>query len=555
MIAVDGSGADEEAARRGHPLAAPVVVLAVLGGLALAILFAAYTVDDAYIVARVADNLVAGNGYGMNPGVRADAVTGPAWLIPWVLAAALGLDGLLVAKAVGLTCSLVAVVVVGWRLHAGGASAGAMALYAVAVAVQGNYALWAVAGLETGLAAMLVALLAALIGGRPPDDPMATPAGVPGYRGSGAGGADGAPRRGGDMALWVARSMAAAMVPWVRPELLPMAACLVLAGMPRSRSSARLGDDPGDPAPSFAAADRFGILAPAAAMLLGGLTVAAFRLIAFGTPWPLSVAAKPASLAQGATYVGLTVLVTTGGAGVGVVLAWWRLSRRVGVGHAGRLPIGIWLLALLVHAGALVIAGGDWMPGFRLWVPALPIYAAVLAIAVSDLLRTRRRMGRLLAAMGCAVALLVPTVDICVQLPRARAAARVRVSMGPVLVAYLRQKGGSVALIDVGYLGWASGLEVVDLGGVTDRAIADRPGDHLAKEIDPGYLQARDPDLLVLHSRTPPAIDEDGRLQSLAGFPVERALARRPWLQSRYRAERVFPWGADHYYVVLHRRL
>ena len=82
-----------------------------LGALAVGLVGACawpYTVDDAYIVARYALRLGSGEGYTWNPGPATDGVTGPAWLVPGLVAAACGYDPVIAAKVAGLCCAAIA---------------------------------------------------------------------------------------------------------------------------------------------------------------------------------------------------------------------------------------------------------------------------------------------------------------------------------------------------------------------------------------------------------------------------------------------------------------
>ncbi|MEZ4340528.1 MAG: hypothetical protein R3B82_28235 [Sandaracinaceae bacterium] len=101
--------------------------------------------------------------------------------------------------------------------------------------------------------------------------------------------------------------------------------------------------------------------------------------------------------------------------------------------------------------------------------------------------------------------------------------------------------------------GFATGLDVVDLGGITDPTIARRPGGHVDKAIDPGVLLERDPDTIVLSSRLPPAVDDQGRLRRFAGHPVEARVAAMPWVRARMRVTRVQRYSSGLWYVVLSR--
>lgn len=318
-----------------------------------------------------------------------------------------------------------------------------------------------------------------------------------------------AERRSG---LWTGLSVAA--LAWLRPEAAPAAlvALVTLRGAPRRDLAMAWG------------------LAVA-----GALSVVAFRLAMFGAPLPLSAAAKPPDLAHGLEYTGRAALVLFGGLGVVAVA--------MGATGAGRRGVGGILLA---HAAAVVLAGGDWMPGFRLYVPMVPAAAWVAAGAIAP--RIRRPAGALLLAGSLAL----PLVGGGLAVMDARAATESRETEGRALAAWLRDHAERVALVDVGYLAFASGVDVVDLGGITDPAIGRLPGGHAAKAIDPGVLAARAPDVIVLHSTLPPRV-ERGRLTGLAGHPVERRVAEMAWVRRELQVVRTVRYAPAYLYVVLAR--
>lgn len=445
-----------------------------------------FTVDDAWVVARYADRLASGHGYTMNDGAPTDGVTGPLWLLPLVLARLLGLDAMAVGKGLGLVCAAVAA---GWaadrvRERAGGRRAAWVT--ALLVGVQPTLGIWGAAGLETGLATLCAT--AALLGATARPRPQGTRVGL-----------------------------AIAALAWLRPETAAMALVALLAVARRGPGRRRA----------------------AALAAIGAGLVVALRVSMFGSPLPLSSLAKPADLGLGATYVGGGLLATGALIGLGVALARWRWLR------ADDRAV---TLALLAHLAAVVVAGGDWMPGFRLLAPALPAYAYLIG-AVACRLRAGRGLGAAMLAITLSV---VPALDAAVQLPRAREAGRCREQHGrPLADALARFR--VVALVDVGYLPWRAGFEVVDLGGITDPDVARMPGGHLGKIVDAGWLSSRDPDAIVLHATRPPAV-EGGALRTLSGYPVERRVASLPWVRERYVVERVAPYAPDYFYVVLVRR-
>jgi hypothetical protein len=447
-----------------------------------------YTVDDAFIVARYARNIAAGLGYGMNPYRPSDGVTGPLWLLPEVIACRWNADPIVIAKAIGLACALLAAWLVLSRLEKRARGRVATCVAGLLLALSPSLGTWAVAGLETTGAALLVTLAALGATERP------------------------------QLAPWRLGTCVASLA-WLRPELALFS--IVLLGY------------------AFARDRRCGSIALGIA-LLGAISVAVFRYVCFGAFLPLSWSAKAGSLENGLSYACSSLVLSSS-----LVGAWlaWRGAR------SGRRDDGALGLALLVHLLAIVLAGGDWMPGYRLLVPVLPIYAWLAAVGAARMSLGRPR----LAALMVVLALVVPAADLATRLPELQASARSR-EHAQALAAWLRDHARRVALVDIGFLGYASGVYVVDLGGLTDPRIANMPGGHLAKHIDQAYLIEQAPDTIVLHSASAPRIDADGRLRGLDGYDVERRVAALPLVRADYRVEQVFHYAPRYHYVVLTRR-
>ncbi len=462
------------------------------GGLTLlAILALPYAVDDAFIVFRYADNLAAGAGWTFNAGAPpSDGVTGPLWVVPAWLAVVTGLSPVWVARGVGLAGGVIAALLVVRRLR--GRCGGRRGSWAAAalLALMPQLAIWCIAGLSTGAAAALATGAALAATARPHPRPFVL---------------------GGCIAA----------LAWLRPELAPFASVLLGGAALRGR--------------------RVGMRAFAVAAC-GAASVLAFRLYLFGDPLPLSFYAKPADVPFGVGYAVRGAMVLTGIGGIGLVALSSLIGRR-----DDRL-LGV---ALLVHLAAIAVAGGDWMPGFRLHAPVLPIYAWV-AGALFTRPPPRIVAPKVLGVALLVMALVVPGLDAWVQVPRASDAGLVRRTDGGRVAETLRAHGDSVALVDIGYLGYLSGLRVVDLGGVTDEVIAHASGGHADKEIDLGYLDSRAPELVVLNSRDEPVIDDDGRVHLRGALPVEHRLARSGWLTRGYTLLRVMPYG-EGYYVLFGR--
>ncbi len=442
-----------------------------------------YTVDDALITAQVAANLSAGVGYRVNPsGELVDAVTPLGYAHLLALARpANALEALHIARTAGAAAWLMTMAWLGaWIARFGARGLGWLALLAL-VPCAGA---WASSGMETPWVALLVALGAALAlepgGGsdsaRGASDGVALDDAVPTLAG-GLGGL--APHLGlrprlvrclsGALALGVAAA-------W-RPELLPAVLVLWLG------------------AAGLLPAWRWRVLLFAVGLLPSALVIAA-RLIWFEGPAPLSSLAKPSDLTHGLRYaLGGWIL-----SGYLAVVAPWALRR---LSYAGRALA----LALGAHVVSLSLVGGDWMALFRLYVPLLPLVGRVAAE-----LAFRTHWGSQLVRGA-----LVLTAAGLMQWHSGAAARHVAADRQRLIEAATPHlTGRRVAALDVGWV-LATGAEVIDLAGVTDPRIAELPGGHTSKQLDPHLLARRRAEAVVL-------LHEPGA--ELPARQVERRLLR-----------------------------
>jgi hypothetical protein len=270
-----------------------------------------------------------------------------------------------------------------------------------------------------------------------------------------------------------------------RPELIPFAFVLSVG---RCRSLTRI---PADLALS---------VGPAVA-------VAVFRWACFGSPHPLAVVAKPSDFTHGFWYA-LEALLWSG-----PVWLWlcpvrpWSFTvharrstdpirqvqyySQANVGHPAleRRELAL-IAAILVHFVAVALAGGDWMPAYRLAVPIMP---AMLRVAC----HLAHRRGRLLGGIALVLA-LSSSLRVSLKLvPSARwiVTQRVRLihSAAPAL-----QYATVVAAPDVGWVGEAFRGEIVDLAGATDPTVAYLRGGHTSKQVERRLLALRRVDRIIV---------------------------------------------------------
>jgi hypothetical protein len=237
--------------------------------------------------------------------------------------------------------------------------------------------------------------------------------------------------------------------------------------------------------------------------------------------------AKPGELREGMAYAAVASVVTVVPV---LVLAPLALLRT---------PVALAIVvAALFHAGALVVAGGDWMPFARLMVPVIPglVWAAILAC---ERARPAATAARAIAASALGVALVVGSRGI-VEDGRGVMADR------SALIASARPllKGASrVAGLDIGWLGAATEADIVDLAGLTDPEIAALPGGHTSKRVDAAILLSRNPDALLLYAPRglPGGLSSWGR----ATYPrvVEARLAADESIAARFEPSAWLPLG------------
>jgi hypothetical protein len=219
-----------------------------------------------------------------------------------------------------------------------------------------------------------------------------------------------------------------------------------------------------------------------------------------------------------------------------VLLAVCFAARARGLALTGRASTAA-LAGALLHTGAVVFVGGDYMPLARFCVPALPLLC-VLAGEVCDVAaRARPKLTWSLAVLFTATTLW----------PYARAG-ELRalhvfdeerwIAIGHEL-ARRAPPDCRVAVAPVGAIGYYSRLEIVDTLGVTNTAIAAAEPDLSItmkghQRYDAEWVLAREPDVVVLGNGVMPAGE-----RRLLVSAWERTLFEHPRFRTEYEARSI----------------
>lgn len=450
------------------------------------------TVDDAAISFTYARNLADGHGLVLNPGgERVEAFSNPAWVGLLAGLHALGGPVPLGAKLLGVILALGALalaLLTSWsagRGVTGGTAQPQRARLLLAGALAGlgaaactAWPLWAVAGLETALHALLLLLCLHLLAGehRRPD-------------------------------RWPWSALALLALAWTRPEAplyIAAAACFkALGAVGGSQRSVR--------------ARVRSLLAWGAPLVGGVLLSVGARWMYFDDLLPNSYWIKRITFAfdrpsvldfsnRGWAYVG--AFFHGQGLWPLLLLLPWGLTQR-------KLRAAAMAGLLLLGAGLAfpIYAQGDWMPESRFVAPLVPLLFLLAAwglAALVELVLQRVPAGR----RTLAAALLLP----CAWLPFAglsvartrEGLARVQADrftrMEPVAergryfataAAQLRSRHARLLDPDLGGTAWASGLEVLDLFGLADRMLPRYRWD--APLVREYFLSELRPEFIHLH--------------------------------------------------------
>ncbi len=437
-------------------------------------------VDDDYIVYRYAGNWLEGLGPVFNPGEDpVDGVTSPGWFLAAAAGLMAGLSPEFWTPLVGVVSFGVLVGVVGcWSRSRERSALAELAPWWLALSPA--VAWHAVAGLGTVPLAAAVAV---------------------GFQG---------------WSRWALRGQGGALLPGaafgvacaLRAEaLIPWAVCLLMMRPPRRLRGAEIG--------------------AAFLPLLVLAVTAGVRWWKYGGPAPHALALKSLPLGVELEYGARYLLRSLGEGALSLMLLLALLLPR---GDAEARAISWTALAALL---SVLVVGGDWMVYSRFLVPFSSVAAVGAAGLLSSLRPPRLRLPGAVASLSVFV-LLGATA-------RPQAAFEQRFfehhwRRAGAAFGELAPRGSTVAISPIGAFGWSSGLELVDVLGLTHPAFLGRRPDLEGVGVkghhrhDGGWVLDQEPDYLILGN---------GVVQPDTGTldvnPWEADIVSDPRFQSLYR--------------------
>ena len=204
------------------------------------------------------------------------------------------------------------------------------------------------------------------------------------------------------------------------------------------------------------------------------------------------------------------------------------------------------LLVFFAYTGFVVVSGGDWMILYRFFVPVLPLMAVAAAVGLGELSSRLSEISPQPNQLG--LVLLVGFLAGLSVIGTANTELAVWRQIGPALdsggylVNSYRNLGlwldentpsdASVAVSDIGAIGYFSNRQIIDMFGLVDKHLARIPGKQHHKT-DAKYVLSRSPDYVVL-------VRSEGQSNQYLRLP-DTALWKQPEFQSSFNLVKEFP--------------
>ena len=437
-----------------------------------------YTSDDAYISYRYARNLSDGLGLVWNPGQHVEGYSNFLWVEMIAGLDKLGADIVLSGRWLGFALAVVAAggaYYFATRVVDGPAGRIAGLVAALLLASSGTWALWASAGLEPPLFAVLI-LAAVALHLHERDHPFV----------------------GASAAIWALAAMA-------RPDALVLVAVSAAFKLGDAILRVRAADGLVRPMARELAALLLWISAFTAVFA----PYFAWRYTTYGWFFPNTYYAKVGGgllqYDRGLRYVA-AFLQESGG--------WLLFLVPLAIAFTSvRRAAALYLFALIAAWMAYVVyVGGDSLLRFRFFAPVMPLFYALAVASIAAitevidpgnaLKRWRAQATVGLVAAAALVFTLQPSAADSSLIAGERRAVADRMEIGRWLRANVPATT-TVAVVPVGAIAYESRLTVIDMLGINDEHIAHRdvdlgefPAGH--EKYDSEYVLDQHPDIVIL---------------------------------------------------------
>ena len=469
--------------------------MAVLVGICLLALAHAawfdHTADDAFISFRYVDNWVRGHGLVFNPGERVMGYSNFLWVVLLYPFALVGVPVETAGRILGTMLAWATLI----RIYVFTREEFASRLVAITAIVilasSGSFALWMYGGLECHLLALLITI-----------------------------GVTGALQITSDSPrsrfVWLGVVFGLASISHPEPIMYvaPTAAWLWLHKRDRER---------------FA---NVAVFAGVAASFLATLSLSAW--LYYGDPLPNTYYAKALPLSEAVVARGVRMtrkfVEDYRWVPVGIVAVWFAATRG-SLRARGWLPLSLIVTFILFFLSI----GGDMLQYHRMWVPMLPMFALLLAEAIS-------------AVRWPALGIALAAIAVVLTLPNSFSGRSIESLRkgdtfleGAHLVGERLAKLPDTTLVaanNVGIIGYEGHVQILDMMGLTDAHIARAPGKEVGiaghESHDGAYVLDRKPDIIILGmpravTKPKPAWDT-GR----QGYPSDMDLRRDPRFAQEY---------------------
>jgi hypothetical protein len=163
-------------------------------------------------------------------------------------------------------------------------------------------------------------------------------------------------------------------------------------------------------------------------------------------------------------------------------------------------------LLVIANLAVVTLEGGDWMPGWRFWVPGLPLIYLLTTNFLPRLVGcvAPLRMKALTWPFTVLLFFVFNLLLIYIDRFSSRGALNPAKETRPVYSAIARvladhtSPNATTALMDVGRVAFESARPTIDISGLTDKFIAHAPGGFLDKHYSVDYILNRNPTYIFI---------------------------------------------------------